>query len=460
MRFLIIFLLFSAVCYPKDIRIMMIEAKKKMLFESARKEKEDAEKEARRIQKKIEEDKKALEGRIKRLKEENLLLKKRKELLKRRLEEILKEEAEALKERKKKEEEIQDIIATFRTAIKDMKKIFERSHQSAFLKERLKKVELRGIPGIDEMKEIIDLLFQEIELSGQVRLIKGNFIDRSGKQKKGEILIIGNFEAAYRTEKETGFLIYSEKSHRFFALSKLPSRSIRKKLSDYMDGKSEDVPVDISRGACIRQLSYRLSLIEEIPKGGPIVIPILLIGAVAFALIFERAIYLSKTEADSKSVEKFFFYLSKRQWNECIKMCEDQIKKPIFRVFLSGIKNRNMPREELESILQEAILNEIPKLERFLSTISISAEISPLLGLLGTVTGIINVFHVITFYGTGDPRLMAGGISEALITTMLGLMVAIPVMFFHTVLSRKAERIIEDMEQNAISFVNILFRER
>ncbi|RLB10513.1 MAG: MotA/TolQ/Exb proton channel, partial [Deltaproteobacteria bacterium] len=119
-------------------------------------------------------------------------------------------------------------------------------------------------------------------------------------------------------------------------------------------------------------------------------------------------------------------------------------------------KAKDMTREELEDRLQEAILNEIPALERFLSTIIILAEISPLLGLLGTVTGIINTFHVITLYGTGDPRIMSSGISEALVTTMLGLMVAIPVMFFHTLLSTKVENMISRMEKAAISFVNLL----
>ncbi len=105
-------------------------------------------------------------------------------------------------------------------------------------------------------------------------------------------------------------------------------------------------------------------------------------------------------------------------------------------------------------------MNEIPRLERFLSTLGMLAAISPLLGLLGTVTGMINTFHVITWYGAGDPRMMSGGISEALVTTMLGLSAAIPIMMCHTLLSRKVENVIARMEEKAVAFVNTIFRTR
>ena len=141
-------------------------------------------------------------------------------------------------------------------------------------------------------------------------------------------------------------------------------------------------------------------------------------------------------------------------------MCRALGRKPVPRVLLAGIQVKDMGREHMESALQEAILGEIPRLERFLSTLGILAAIAPLLGLLGTVTGMINTFHTITLYGTGDPRMMSGGISEALITTMLGLAVAIPVMLCHTVLSRAVENTIGQMEEKAVAFVNTVFKTR
>jgi biopolymer transport protein ExbB len=114
----------------------------------------------------------------------------------------------------------------------------------------------------------------------------------------------------------------------------------------------------------------------------------------------------------------------------------------------------------VENVLQEAILGEIPAIERFLSTLGMLAAIAPLMGLLGTVTGMINTFHVITLYGTGDPRMMSGGISEALVTTMLGLCVAIPIMLAHTLLSRRVETQISRMEEKSVAFVNMIFKTR
>jgi len=105
-------------------------------------------------------------------------------------------------------------------------------------------------------------------------------------------------------------------------------------------------------------------------------------------------------------------------------------------------------------VLQESILHELPRVERGLSVLAVLGAIAPLLGLLGTVSGMIDTFRVITLFGTGDPKMMSGGISEALITTELGLAVAIPIMLFHTFLSRRVEHIVGEMEEKAVFLTN------
>jgi len=122
----------------------------------------------------------------------------------------------------------------------------------------------------------------------------------------------------------------------------------------------------------------------------------------------------------------------------------------------AGLECCHLGREIMENSLQEAILKEIPPLERFLSTLGMLAAIAPLLGLLGTVTGMIDTFFVITQHGTGDPRLMSDGISVALVTTMLGLYVAIPIMLVHTLLSRAVDNRIAQMEEKAVALINIV----
>jgi biopolymer transport protein ExbB len=306
-----------------------------------------------------------------------------------------------------------------------------------------------------------DLLFDEIQRSGEIRIEKGAIVNRAGEETTGNILVLGNFMAAYQLAREVGFLIYSDTSQRLFALSKLPKTRVAKKIKQYMDGKSEDVTVDISRGAALRQLTHRLSLWEQIPKGGPIVWPILGICAFAVFIIIERIIYLYRTNINAeKLMARLNFLIAEKKWKECENLCLKDKQKPVPKVLLAGICFRHMTREEMENALQEAILNEVPRLERFLSTLGMLAAIAPLLGLLGTVTGMINTFHVITFYGTGDPKTMSGGISEALVTTMLGLSVAIPIMLSHTLLTRRIETVIGQMEEKAIAFVNTVFKMR
>jgi biopolymer transport protein ExbB len=131
----------------------------------------------------------------------------------------------------------------------------------------------------------------------------------------------------------------------------------------------------------------------------------------------------------------------------------------VISVMRAGLAGRRQDREEHESILREAILRELPGLERFLSILAVLGAVAPLLGLLGTVTGMIDTFRAITLHGTGDPRMLSGGISEALITTELGLMVAIPIMILHTILSRRVDHIVAEMEEKAVTLTNIVQQE-
>jgi biopolymer transport protein ExbB len=228
-----------------------------------------------------------------------------------------------------------------------------------------------------------------------------------------------------------------------------------------MSGGSIAVPIDISRGAALRQLTHRLNIWEQIPQGGPIVYPIIGIFALAVLIIVERCIYLFAKSVNAESLmQSVCMHAENQDWDACAAVCEAVRSKPIPKVLLAGIKFKDFSRQDLENVLQEAILNEIPRLERFLSTLGMLAVIAPLLGLLGTVTGMINTFNVITFFGTGDPKMMSGGISEALITTMLGLAAAIPIMLSHTLLNRKVETMISQMEEKSVAFVNTLFKSK
>jgi biopolymer transport protein ExbB len=125
-------------------------------------------------------------------------------------------------------------------------------------------------------------------------------------------------------------------------------------------------------------------------------------------------------------------------------------------VLCTTLANAERDREAIEDAVGEAVLKETPRIERFGAAITVFAAVAPLLGLLGTVTGMITTFDVITEFGTGDPKLLAGGISEALITTKLGLMVAIPTLLIGTLLRGWAEAIQVNMERAALHVINLL----
>ena len=148
-------------------------------------------------------------------------------------------------------------------------------------------------------------------------------------------------------------------------------------------------------------------------------------------------------------------FLTNRKVREQLENSEPA-DNPLGRIMLVYKDNPETDAETLGLKLDEAILREMPTLQRGLWTIALLAAVSPLLGLLGTVTGIIETFQSITLYGTGDPRVMSGGISQALVTTVMGLLVAIPLLLFHGYLSSKSNSLIQILDEKSIAYVALL----
>jgi biopolymer transport protein ExbB len=360
---------------------------------------------------------------------------------------------------------IKELVGTIRVNAKDIDALIRQNLQTAldgtpdsFLEAVARE---SRFPAMDDVRLMVNALMGQIQASGEVALRQGPVIDRAGREVAADLLVLGPFTAAYRVADEVGFCNYTAGGGKLYALSRLPSSRMQKQIKRYMEGRSEAVPVDISRGGALRQLTHELNLWQQVPKGGPIVWPILLILAVGGAIVIERAVFLVRKRMDADGLVRNIETLSKENnWQACKQACDRHIATPVARVLKAGIACCEMKREEMENALQEAILKEIPPMERFLSTLGMLAAIAPLLGLLGTVTGMIDTFHVITMHGTGDPRLMSGGISEALVTTMLGLSVAIPLMLSQTLLNRTVDNRIGEMEEKAVTLVNIIHKNR
>ena len=322
-------------------------------------------------------------------------------------------------------------------------------------------VDQAHFPGMVDIRQMIDLLFDRLRASGEVSLSSADIIDRSGRAAQAQVLTIGPFTALYRLGDEVGFLNYSAAGGNLYALSRLPSGRQERQMRDYMQGESDAVPLDVSRGAALQQLVHRSSLGQQILRGGILVWPILAILVIGCVIIVERLVFLSRKRLDGdRLIQDIEILVGHQDWPGCQRLCAPYAAKPVARVMQAGLSCRNASREDMEDVLQEAILKEIPAMERFLETLGMLAAIAPLLGLLGTVTGMIDTFEVMTLFGTGDPRMMSGGISVALVTTMLGLTVAIPIMLAHTLLGRAVDNAIGQLEEKAVALVNIIQKNR
>lgn len=356
--------------------------------------------------------------------------------------------------------QFKEISGNVRLAAKEVETLLHRSSLTAGHPERLdgvrKLVEPGYFPGIDDISGMASVIFDEIRLSGQVALREGVFVGRDGQETRGDILTLGKFTAAYRTPAEIGYLNYAAESSRFIALANLPRGGLGRDLSGYFNGESAEVPIDISGGGALRQVSQQESVWEHLQSGGPIVWPILALAAIALLIVIYKFVYLQAVHGSASKITTRVSELAEAgDWKGAAQVLEARRGSPLGHVLSAGLAVRHEDRQVQESVLQEAILNQLPKVERGMAVLAVLGAVAPLLGLLGTVTGMIDTFKVITIYGTGDPKLMSGGISEALITTELGLMVAIPIMLFHTFLSRRVESIVGDMEERSVQLCNI-----
>ncbi|MBN2373931.1 MotA/TolQ/ExbB proton channel family protein [bacterium] len=197
-------------------------------------------------------------------------------------------------------------------------------------------------------------------------------------------------------------------------------------------------------------------MIDLIFKGGIMMIPILCCSVIALAITLERFYSLRESRIHPPEfVSKMKKVLNEDMVQEAIAICSHNLL-PIAKVMEAGILKKDQPRDHIKEAIEHAGKKEADKLFRYLAVLATIAIISPLLGLLGTVTGMIKVFQVIALQGVGHPTAMAGGISEALITTAAGLIVAIPTLVVHNYFLKKANAYVLEMESTSMELLDIL----
>jgi len=215
-----------------------------------------------------------------------------------------------------------------------------------------------------------------------------------------------------------------------------------------------ELPFDPSGGDAIKIEQTRETIMEHIKTGGPVMIPILGLALAALIVALIKFVELSMVKmASNDDLAKVLEGVNSGDSDVALKHASS-IKGPFGDLLTAAVKHSSDSKELIEEVLYERMLNVQPKLEKMLPFIALTAGSAPLLGLLGTVTGMINTFKLITVFGTGDARSLSSGISEALVTTEFGLYVAIPSLLLHAVLNRKAKGIVGRMEQLSVGFIN------
>lgn len=201
-------------------------------------------------------------------------------------------------------------------------------------------------------------------------------------------------------------------------------------------------------------------MLEIIKAGGVVMWPLLLCSVIALAIIAERFWTLREKRIAPKNLVAQIWHWEKSGHLDAKRIADLRRGSPLGRILAAGLVNRRHEREVMKESIEEVGRHVAHELERFLDILGTITAISPLLGLLGTVMGLIEIFSAITAHGMGDPNMMAGGIAEALIATLTGLAIAIPSMFFYRYFHGRVDTLVITMEQEAIKMVEIIKGQR
>lgn len=292
------------------------------------------------------------------------------------------------------------------------------------------------LPSIEEIEQLWFELQREMIESGRVVRRTQSVVNDSGEEKQQEVVRVGTFNIVSGGK----YLQFVSETGRVLEYSRQPA-------SRYLSGAkaisshSEDTvafTIDPTRGQLLSLLVAAPNLKERVAQGGIIGYVILSLGAVGLLIAAIRMVVL--TVMGSKI-------------NQQIKRPTTIGNNPLGRILDEYASHKERDLETLELKMGEAVMREVPKVNRGLSFLKIIAAVAPLMGLLGTVTGMIITFQSIVLYGAGDPKMMAGGISQALVTTVLGLVVAIPTLLLHNLVQTRAKAITEVLEQEAVAIV-------
>lgn len=294
-----------------------------------------------------------------------------------------------------------------------------------------------SLASIEEIERLWFELQREVSASGRIVKFPYEITLADGEVTTAEIARVGLFNIVF----EDGYLQYSEGG----AVSELQRQPDQARYTNSAENMVEAPPdevvtfgLDGTRGGILALLVESPTITDRINQGGIVGYSIIGLGIFGLLIALVRWIGLSSASRKVKAQ---------------LKSDSASTDNPLGRVLAAYEANRNADTETIELKLSEAALKEMPDLTKGLLLIKVISVVAPLMGLLGTVTGMIKTFQVITLYGAGDPKMMAGGISQALMTTVLGLVVAIPMVLIHTLVSGQSRRIVNILQSQSAGIV-------
>ena len=293
----------------------------------------------------------------------------------------------------------------------------------------------KKLPEIKELEVLWLLVLDEMVESGKVVRFNTGFINSNGEEVNQPVTRIGTFNAISNGR----FLRYLPDSKKLVEPTRQPSNRFQSMAIELEQSHSGVMPfpLDPTRGAMLALLVQTPDLKTRVKQGGIVGMIIIFLALIGVIIALERFYILSAID------RKVIAQMKNKNPGE----------NPLGRIMKIYLDSPDINSETLGLKLDEAILKEMPQLRRGLGILALLAAVAPLLGLLGTVTGIIETFQSITLFGTGDPRVMSGGISQALVTTVMGLVAAIPLLLLHSFLSTKSNRLIHILDEKSAAFV-------
>jgi biopolymer transport protein ExbB len=309
--------------------------------------------------------------------------------------------------------------------------------RSTFMDELAQKMgSTSKLASIEDIEKVWFELQREMTEQGKVSRFNTDVIVDGGNKVQKEVVRVG----AFNLISDGQYLEYTPSTNTISQLTRQPSSRFTATAADLQQASTGVVPfaLDPTGGSILGLLVQAPDTSEQVHQGGAVGYVILGVGLLALLIALERFVSLMLMGGKIR-----------RQ----LKDDTARDDNPLGRVMKVKDQYPNVAYDTLELKLSEAILREMPKITRNLTLIKIISVVAPLLGLLGTVTGMINTFQAITLFGTGDPKLMAGGISQALVTTVLGLVVAIPTVFLYTLLNTRSKGLLLILQEQSAGII-------